>query len=248
MKSSSSKAAVKALAVILVGLSMRMAASAQALSVLPVNILLGPGERATALTVTNQGTSKTSVQVRAFAWNQYEDKDLLSPSDAIIVSPPIATLDPGASQVVRLILRDKAQVRESTYRILLDQIPPPNEPGIVHVVLRLSIPIFAQPGTRANPDVQFHVEETKDGQLALVGENNGLRHLAIREIAVITSDGRQLKTETGSSPYILAGATRHWKLDAQGGTLPQLNDKLQLKAQSDTGAIEQQVSVAGFPQ
>jgi fimbrial chaperone protein len=98
---------------------------------------------------------------------------------------------------------------------------------------------------RVNPDVQFHLE-AKDGQMFLVGDNNGLRHTAIREIELLTSDGRTLKVAAGSSPYILAGATRHWKIDAQG-PLPPPNDKLQLKAQSDAGAIDRQVSVVAAP-
>ncbi len=234
-----------ALAAILVALSTGLAAGAQSLSVLPVNIFLSPGEKASSLTVTNQGNVKTSIQIRAFAWNQYEDQDLLTSSDLVAISPPIATLDPGASQVVRLILRERPQLHENTYRILLDQIPPPAEPGIVHVVLRLSIPIFAEPGVHVNPDVQFHLE-TKDGKILLVGENNGLRHLAVREIELLTSDGRTFKVESGSSPYLLSGATRHWKIDAQG-PLPLPNEKLQLRAQSDAGAIDRQVSVVAAP-
>jgi fimbrial chaperone protein len=245
MNSYSRTAVQCALSAILVALSTGLTARAQSLSVQPVNIFLAPGEKATSMTVTNQGTSKSSIQIRAFAWNQYEDQDLLSPSDAVVVSPPIATIEPGASQLVRLILRDRAQVRENTFRILLDQIPPPAEPGTIHVVLRLSIPIFALPGARVHPDAQFHLE-AKNGQLSLVGTNNGLRHVVLREIELSTSDGHTLKAEAGSSPYLLAGATRHWKIDAQD-PLPIPNDKLQLKAQSDTGAIEQQVSVVAAP-
>ena len=37
-------------------------AAAQALSVLPVNIFLQPGQKATTLTVTNQGTTATAIQ------------------------------------------------------------------------------------------------------------------------------------------------------------------------------------------
>lgn len=241
----SRNAVLCALAGLLIALATGMAARAQSLSVLPVNVFLGPGEKATSLTVTNQGNSKTSIQIRAYAWNQYQDKDLLTPSDLVVVSPPIATLAPGASQVVRLILRERPQLHENTYRILLDQIPPPAEPGTVHVVLRLSIPIFAEPGAKANPDVQFHLE-AKDGAMSLVGDNQGLRHLAIREIQLSTGDGRTLKVEPGASPYILSGTTRHWKIDAQG-PLPLPNEKLQLKAQSDAGAIDRQVSVVAAP-
>jgi fimbrial chaperone protein len=237
---------IRVLAAILLAVAMRMAAAAQSLSVLPVNVLMGPGQQASSLTVTNQGSTKTAIQIRAFAWNQDGDQDVLTSSDLVVVSPPIATIPPGASQVVRLILREPPPVRESTYRILLDQIPPPSEPGVVHVVLRLSIPIFAQPRTRVNPDVRFRLE-ARDGQLYLVGSNNGRRHVAIREIELSTSHGRTLKAEAGTSPYILAGVTRHWHIDSQGGPVPLPNETLQLKAKSDAGAIEQQVSVVGAP-
>jgi len=236
-------AVTRSLAAILLVFAIRLAASGQTLSVLPVNVLMGPGQRASSLTVTNQGSTSTSIQIRAFSWNQDGDQDVLTPSDLVVVSPPIATLAPGASQVVRLILRESPPARESTYRIILDQIPPPAEPGVIHVVLRLSIPIFAQPMVRVNPDVKFHLEN-KNGQLFLVGINNGRRHLAVRQIELSTSDGRQLKTDGGASPYVLAGVTRHWKIDAQGSPLP-LPNQLQLKAQSDAGAIEEQVSVIG---
>lgn len=237
-------AVTRSLAAILLVFAMRLAASAQTLSVLPVNVLIGPGQRASSITVTNQGSSKTSIQVRAFSWNQDGDQDILTPSDLVVVSPPIATIDPGASQVVRVILRESPPVRESTYRIILDQIPPAAEPGVVRVVLRLSIPIFAQPTSRVNPEVKFHLE-AKDGDLYLVGVNNGRRHLALREIELSTSDGRQLKAAGGASPYVLSGVTRHWKIDAEGSSLPLPSQLLQLKAQSDAGAIEQQVSVPG---
>src|ERR1700733_1666382 len=81
-----------------------LAAEAQALSVLPVNIFLQPGQAATTLTVTNQGTSKTAVQIRAYAWNQQDGDDLLTPSEEVVISPPIASIAPGANQVVRIIV------------------------------------------------------------------------------------------------------------------------------------------------
>jgi len=237
--------AAHALAAILFVLLTGLAAEAQSLSVLPVNIFLPPGQKATTLTVTNQGTSQTTIQIRAFAWNQQGDDDQLTASDEVVVSPPLAMIAPGAKQVVRLILRNPPQGREATYRILLDQIPPPAEAGVVHVVLRLSIPIFALPMTRALPHVQFHIE-VHDGQICLVGINDGLRHEAIRDIELSTSDGRKLKEVPSSSPYILAGITRRWNITAQG-PLPLPSETLRLTAQSVSGAIEQQVPVVAAP-
>lgn len=238
-------AAAKLLAAIFMVPFTGLTAGAQALSVLPVNILLAPGQKAATLTVRNQGSSQTSIQIRAYAWGEKDGDDQLAPSDAVVVSPPLATIAPRAEQVVRLILRQAPQGQEATYRILLDQIPPPAEPGIVHVVLRLSIPIFAQPATRALPQVKFHIE-LKDGQMALIGSNGGLRHEAIRDIELSTSDGRKMKTVSGSSPYILAGAARRWAIAAQGA-LPLPGETLQLAAHADAGSIKEQVSVVSAP-
>ena len=237
--------AAHALAAILFVLLTGLAAEAQSLSVLPVNIFLAPGEKATTLTVTNQGKSQTAIQIRAFAWNQQGDDDQLTTSDEVVVSPPLASIAPGAGQVVRLILRKTPQGREATYRVLIDQIPPPAEAGVVHVVLRMSIPIFAQPMTRSLPHVQYRIE-VHAGKLILVGINDGLRHEAIRNIELSTSDGRTLKEAPSSSPYILAGVTRRWNIDAQG-PLPLPNETLRLTAHSDAGAIEQQVPVVAAP-
>jgi fimbrial chaperone protein len=234
-------AAAKTLAVIFFILLTGAVACAQALTVFPVMIPLSRGQKATSLTITNKGTSETAVQIRAYGWSQKDgDGDIqLTATNLVALSPPIARIAPGASQVVRLILRQTPEKREATYRILIDQIPPPAEPGVVHIVLRMSIPIFAQPEVRSFADVQFHLER-KDGQIDLVAINAGNLHELIRDIVLTTSDGRKLKAESSASPYILAGATRRWHIAAQD-SLPLSSETLQLTAHANSGAIEEQV-------
>ena len=232
-------AAGKALAAIFALHLAGLAAGAQSLSVVPVNIFFSPGQKATSLTVTNQGKSETAIQIRAFAWNQKDGEDHLTASSEVVASPPLATMAPGATQVVRLILRQSPQGQEATYRILVDQIPPPAEPGVVHIVLRMSIPIFAQPAIRSFADVQFHLERDA-GQIFLVGFNAGNLHESIRDIVLKTSDGRNLKEDSNSSPYILAGATRRWHIATQD-PLPLSSETLQLTAHAISGAIKEQV-------
>ncbi len=234
------------LVAVLAFLPVGSSAGAQSLMVLPVNVHMAPGQGATTLTVANEGKSETAIQIRAYAWNQPDGRDdQLTASDAVMVSPPLASIAAGGTQVVRVVLRKPPQGKEATYRIVLDQIPPPAEPGVVRVVLRLSIPIFAQPATRTVPHVQFHIERDA-GQAFLVALNDGGHHEAVRDIVLSTSDGRKLKTGPSTSPYILAGATRRWPIDAQG-SLPLPNETLRLTAHEDTGAIEQQVHVDGVP-
>jgi fimbrial chaperone protein len=109
----------------------------------------------------------------------------------------------------------------------------------VNIVLRMSIPIFAQPAIRSFADVQFHLERNA-GQIYLVGFNAGNLHESIRDIVLTTSDGRKLKPESNASPYILAGVTRRWHIAAQD-SLPLSSETLQLTAQANAGAIDEQV-------
>ena len=219
---------------------------AQGLSVMPVNVFLSPGQKTATVSVTNSGEKPTSIQIRAYDWSQTKDDDELAASKLVVVSPPLITIAPATTQVVRLILRQSpAGNSEATYRLILDQIPGPNEPGVVQMVLRLSIPVFAAPAAKAAPRVQFHLE--RDGEkLFLVGVNSGQSHEAIRDISVTVSDGRKLNANSKASPYVLAGVTRRWELDAAGYT-PQPGETLKLTAHGITGAIEEQVGVTAKP-
>jgi fimbrial chaperone protein len=129
--------------------------------------------------------------------------------------------------------------QEATYRILVDQVPPPAEPGVVHLVLRLSIPIFAPPPIRSFSDVQFHLERDAD-HIYLVAMNAGNLHDVIRNIALTASDGRKLEVESGATPYILSGATRRWRIVLKDSLPPQA-DTMRLIAKTDAGAIDEQV-------
>jgi fimbrial chaperone protein len=220
-------------------------ANAQSLKVSPVNIKLAPGQRATTLTVTNDGAAETSIQIRTYAWDQRDGHDNLTASDEVLTSPPVVTIPAGGTQVIRLVLRHSPEGRESTYRILLNQIPAPSQPGIVQIVLSMSIPIFAQTPARTPPHLQFHVEH-ESGQSYLVALNDGPRHEVVRDVVLSTSDGRELKTDSNASPYVLAGATRRWHIDSKD-SLSATSGDLRLRGHGDVGAIDQKVPIVAMP-
>lgn len=220
-------------------------AQAQALTVLPVSVTLAPGEQAGKLTVINRSALPSSVQLRVLTWSQPDDAEQLAPTDEVLISPPIATLAPGASQVVRLVLRHPNGAREGAYRILLDQIPPAASPGTVRIALRLSIPVFVEPAARAAARVTFHVE-IDQGRAYLVAVNDGSRHETIRNISLRNGVGARIALANNASPYILAGATRRF-LITDKTEMPAADMTLRLTAEVDNGAIDKQVSVASKP-
>lgn len=211
---------------------------AQALNVVPVTIQMAAGQRASSLTVVNQGDVVASFQLRAFRWSQGTDgAETLAPSDEISVSPPLGTIAPGASQVVRIVVRPASSSQETSYRLLLDQIPAPAAPGTVRIALRLSLPVFAQPATKTTPHLRFHVERITD-QIYLVAVNDGNRHEKLQDITLRAGDGAVLGIDKNLSPYVLAGATRRWHIAAKS---PLSDATLLLTAHAEAAQITDQI-------
>jgi fimbrial chaperone protein len=250
MKNNTRILALHILGLLPAGLCLLMASSgaiAQSLSVMPVNIQMAPKQMATTLTVINQGPAETSVQIRAFSWKQVNGVEQLTQSEDVQVSPPIATIAPGATQIVRLVLRRAPQGSEATYRILLDQIPPAAESGTVRVALRLSIPVFALPNARTASLVKYRVEN-KDGVATLVATNGGTRHETLRNVTLSNSQGIDLKPAANASPYILAGATRSWPIPmGAGGVAPAAGSMLRLNGVGNAGPVNEVVTIIGSP-
>ncbi len=215
------------------------AARAQGLLVQPVSIRLAPGQQASTLTVTNQSGQQAAIQVRVFAWSQ-PNGDRLDPTTLVLASPPLATIPPGGTQIVRLLLRQPALVREATYRLLLDEIPPPASPGMVRIALRLSIPIFAEPPTRVAPFVRWGVED-EGANTYVVATNSGSAHEVVQALSVSVPGKGTLKVED-ASPYVLAGATRRWRILGLQGALP-AGSTVHLIARTDAGNVDEPLTV-----
>lgn len=226
--------AISALALALVASPV----AAQSLTVQPVVINMEPGQLAATISISGQGGDETSYQVRAFAWSQPDGVEKLDPTSDVLLSPPLGVIPANATQVVRIVIRKPPKDHESVYRILLDQIPPPSAPGTVRIALRLSLPIFVEPTTRVVAHVEWRVERDSDG-MWLVATNNGTRHERIHDI-VLSTGTTTFKPQGDSSPYLLAGATRRFRLTGDG-VLPASGVILHLTAESDGGKIDVKV-------
>ena len=217
-------------------------AQSQSLTVMPVKVLMSPGQAATTLTVVNQSATEASFQIRVFAWSQgATGDDQLAASDELVASPPLGTMAANATQVVRLVLRRPPQAREASYRIWLDQIPTAAAAGTVRIALRLSIPVFAEPSTRIVPRITWRIGGSGD-QTYLEAVNDGGRHEAFRDISLASAEGSRFKIEAGASPYVLPGATRRWRILAGGPSLGHVAT-LHVTAKTDGGVIDQPVPV-----
>ena len=104
-------------------------ASAASLGVSPVRVTLSESQSMGAITVRNDGAEPVSMQMEMLNWSQAEGKDVLTPTRDLLANPPIFTVPAGGSQLVRVGLRRAPDgQRELTYRIGLQELPPPPIP------------------------------------------------------------------------------------------------------------------------
>ena len=211
-------------------------ASAGALQVTPVGFELPPGAAAAVLTVRNGDPTPMNVQVRVFTWRQVDGRDQLTPTDDVAVSPPIAPIGPASEHIVRVVRLIAASATEASYRLIVDELPPP--PGLgpqrVQLLLRHSIPLFFEAPGATPPKLAWTVA-AGDHALTLTGANTGGRHARISNLKLLDAAGKIVAQHAGLVGYVLAGQAANWTLptDTPAGARP-----VRLTADGDGGPID----------
>jgi fimbrial chaperone protein len=218
-----------------------MAAHSGALSVAPVRLELSAPELTGALTVTNTGTESSVVQLEATDWSQRNGQDEYAPSRELLATPPIFTLAPGASQIVRVGLRRPPDPRrELAYRLFLQEIPPPPKIGSteLRVALRIGVPVFIS-ASKSRPELRVRARRAPGDEWLLTFDNVGAGHIQIGEVSVFPSGGKDPLASQRIAAYVLPGSQRVWPMKMR--TPVPLDTSLELSIQSDRGALREKI-------
>jgi fimbrial chaperone protein len=212
---------------------------AGSLSVTPIRIELSSAQRSVALTVGNDGDQPTVVQAQLVAWSQADNDDRLEPTTDILASPPIFTVAPGASQILRIALRRAPDAaRERSYRILVTEVPGKPQPEFTgaQFALTISLPIFVDAsGAKTSPQLEWSGVRTAKGELALTAVNTGAKHIQVQAIEV-TSAGSDPDARFAGLWYILPGQRRTVTIKASNGHTIAA-DRVRVKAETDAGPL-----------
>lgn len=226
---------------VLPALSLLWATAALAgapLLIWPIDPVIAPGQQATALWLENQGSQPAVLQVRVFGWSQPQGEEDFQPQQAVLPSPPIATIAPGARQLVRLIsTRPVAAGSEQAFRVFIDELPSPDATGpdaaagaSIKLQMRYAVPLFVYGGgavlplTRSRegaggseekalkPVLDWQLVQDK-GQPVLVLRNSGNAHARITAVEWTGGDGRQNSLNPGLLGYVLAGSRMRFVIE-----------------------------------
>lgn len=119
------------------------AVAAQGISVAPTRLEAQSGSVQTTIAVRSARQSGAAVQMRVFAWTEGTPADRLSPTDAVVVSPPMAQLGPRQELTARIVRLAGAPPRgRECYRVLIDRLPDASRrPGQINLRIRHSVPL-----------------------------------------------------------------------------------------------------------
>lgn len=213
--------------------------SAAGLEVSPTTLQLAPQQPAEGIMLSNIGDTPLHAQVRVFAWIQKDNEDLLMPTAALSVSPPMLRIAPRTVQLLRVIRTPSASAggTEQAYRLIIDEIPsnapPPGsdlesdtagKKGATHdktstalsFYMRYSLPVFVgDSNDNTPPSLSWQLAKTAR-QWTLSVNNVGKTHAQIADLAAVTKPAAQerILLLPGLVGYVLAGQSRSWSLEA----------------------------------
>ena len=202
-------------------------ADAAAVVLWPVDPTIAAGESSTAIWIENRSDETVTMQIRSLGWKQTGGEDDYGVQDAVVASPPIAEVAPGARQLVRVIRRAPSPPPgEQAYRLLIDELPKPTaEQGAgasatLAVQMRYSIPLFTY-GSKDKGRTQLSSRIVlAEGKRFVEIRNSGTRHARLTDLK-LAAGGRSTTLLPGLIGYVLAGSTRRIalpdELPAQGG-------------------------------
>jgi fimbrial chaperone protein len=228
----------------LAGISLAAVCSltaAATFSVSPVRIYMEPRERATAVTIINEGDGELVMEGELFEWRQKPDgTDELTPTDDLILAPPILKLAPRSRQVLRLAnLKPVPPGEQLTYRMIVREVPEAAEPkpGVqLQVSLAFSLPIFITPPGAKNHLVCATTRKSPE-LLVATCENQGSAYAQAVNIAVKSASGTVLLSQDITGGYVLPNTRREFQLKQPPGG-PAINGPAKVAVTQDDGSVQ----------
>lgn len=197
------------------------AAAAASVNVSPVLLNLSEESNKDVVRVTNSSEAPKSFEVNAVAWTQSDrEREIYSDTDELLAVPPLFTLQPGQTQVVRIGLMRRADAQhELAYRVFFTELAPPeieaSEASGISMRLRFGIPVFVAPLAPVATGVTFAGLDTVDDHSFMQLTNTGNVHVKVSEIRYLAPFAAD-KEVTPTVFYLHPGKTGYLPLELPG--------------------------------
>ncbi|HEV2008604.1 MAG TPA: fimbria/pilus periplasmic chaperone [Burkholderiales bacterium] len=190
---------------------MPAASIAGLFSISPIRLDLNRQNKTDSITISNdEPERKIEMQAKLVEWTQdAKGNDVYVESNDLVFFPRIFSVDKQDQRVVRVGLKVPAAATEKSYRLFVEELPPPPDPdkkgAQILFVLRFGVPIFVRPDTEQLAGSIEGVEFAPAAAMVVI-RNTGNQNFQIQSLSVKSQAGYEKEIVGG---YVLAGATKH---------------------------------------
>jgi fimbrial chaperone protein len=208
-------------------------ATAGTLEVNPVLLEISANRRTATVTLRNQEAVPVTVRAYPLEWRQAGGGEAYAETSAVIVSPPVFTIAPGATQLVRVGLRSSAGARQA-YRLILEEVPDASPSNGIRVALRLNLPLYAMIPAGQPSAVRWSAWQ-ESGSWVVEAANSGPGYVRLSHDAAQDATGIRAGNDVNFGT-LLPGATRRWRLGRQAEIRDQARLRQVARTQASVGA------------
>lgn len=188
-------------------LALNLTAAAGEVAISPLRVELDSQTRISVVELTNTGPEAVTMQAAPVSWQQDgSGADWYEPTDALITFPPMFSIAPGQTQVVRIAAQmPPVEDRERAYRLFfteIPQLPAEDGPAVLRMRLRISIPAFDIPMGKITSELKLLRAWSDGDNLHMSFRNDGRAHLRASSVIVTTPTDTRL-ADVGK--YLLPG-------------------------------------------
>lgn len=199
-------------------------ASAADVSIMPVNIRLDRQTDRATVQVQNNGNEPVMMQAEAIAWTREGGVDVDAATQELIVNPPLFTIQPGQTQILRVGLRRAPDLQqEATYRMVLREVPTSRADdstrvtGAVRVLVALRVPVYVAPNQVRRAE-QWEATRAANGETVATVANTGNVHVKVSELRITSPSGdSKVVAVQGPQSVIFPGEKRTFRLPGTPG-------------------------------
>jgi len=225
----------------------------------PVLIELGQRQKIVAVSVTLSPSAKAPMRLQAevLRWSQdLQGRTVNDSTDDLLVTPPIADLKPGVTQMFRLMLRGPRPAQEElAYRLILEDVgePVPGSDGApamaINFRMRYDLPVFIAPAESLQtalrwkfcpndalsklPALHGKPPAGGDSEVCVRVNNAGNRRVKVQNLT-LAGNGWQHSVPFKEGINVLSGAEREWRIPLQAGQTGALQSVQVFTARGET--------------
>lgn len=183
----------------------------------PVVVSLSPAARSGMIAVRNQGAETVRFELQPRSWGESPAGQMeLGPTSDLVVYPPVLTLGPGEERNVRVGVASPSSFGavERSYRLFIQEMAPPEQPGgaaQVRMLSRIGIPVFLAPARSTEKAVVSGLA-ARAGAVTFRLVNEGTVHVRPGSVKVVgrAADGAPVFEAELPAWYVLAGGHREY--------------------------------------